>query len=98
MPDEAPKSSYELAMERLRKKDKDAGIEERAVTGQQKEEIAEIRRVYEARLAEREILYQAAVRKAHDADSLAVLEEEYRKDRERVGHERDKKIEEARNR
>jgi hypothetical protein len=98
MADEAPKSSYELAMERLRKKDKDAGIEERAVTGEQREEIAEIRRVYEARLAEREILYQAAVRKARDEDSLAVLEEEYRKDRERVGNERDKKIEEARNR
>lgn len=98
MSDEAPKSSYELAMERLRKKDKDAGIEERAVTDAQKEEIAEIRRVYEARLAEREILYQAAVRKARDADSLAVLEEEYRKDRERVGHERDRKIEEARSR
>jgi hypothetical protein len=98
MADEAPKSSYELAMERLRKKDKDAGIEERAVTDAQREEIAEIRRVYEARLAEREILYQAAARKAHDADSLAVLEDEYRKDRERVGNERDRKIEEARNR
>ena len=98
MAKDPPKSSYELAMERLRKKDREDGVVERAVTGAQREAIAELRRVYEARLAECEILHQAAVRKARDADSLAVLEEEYRRDRERVGAERDRKIEEARRR
>jgi hypothetical protein len=98
MAEESPKSSYELAMERLRKKDREAGIEERAVTDAQREEIAEIRRVYEARLAEREILQQASVRRTLDPESVAALEEEYRKDRERLCSERDKKIEEARSR
>ena len=98
MAKDPPKSSYELAMERLRKKDREDGVVERAVTDAQREAIAELRRVYEARLAEREILHEAAVRKARDADSLAALEEEYRRDRERVGAERDRKIEEARRR
>ena len=62
MTDEAPKSAYELAMERLRKKDKEEGVSERPLTDEQREAIAEARRVAEARLAEREILYQSAVR------------------------------------
>ena len=37
--DEAPKSAYEIAMERLRKKDKDAGVAEREVTEAQKAEL-----------------------------------------------------------
>ena len=44
MPDDsAPKSAYELAMERLRKSDADAGIERQPVTDAQKAAIAEIR-------------------------------------------------------
>jgi len=48
--EEAPKSAYELAMARLRQKDKDAGIEEKAATEEQKAKIAEIRKFYEAKL------------------------------------------------
>ena len=98
MKEEAPKSAYELAMERLRQKDKDAGVVERSVTAEQKAAIAELRRVYEAKQAEREILHQASLRKAGDAESFAALEAEYRKERERVLAERDRKIEEIRNR
>jgi hypothetical protein len=94
--DEAPKSAYELAMERLRKKDRDAGIEERAVTDEQKAALAEVRRVYEAKLAEREILHRANLRKAADPAAVEVLEEEYRRDRERIVSERDRKIDAAR--
>jgi hypothetical protein len=96
MTDEAPKSAYELAMERLRKKDKEAGIEERPVTDEQRAAIAELRKVYEAKFAEREILHRAALRKARDAEEQAQLEEQYRRDRERLASERDRKIEEAR--
>ena len=49
--DEAPKSSYELAMERLRKKDREAGVEERPVSDEQKAQLAEVRKLYEAKLA-----------------------------------------------
>jgi len=94
--EEAPKSAYELAMERLRKKDREAGVEERALSAEQKAEIAELRRVYEAKLAEREILHQSDLRKAPDPEALEKLELDYRRDRERIGDERDRKIEEVR--
>ena len=60
MTDSGPKSAYELAMERLRQKDKEGGIVERSLTAEQKTAIAEARRVYEAKVAEREILHRAA--------------------------------------
>ena len=92
MSDEAPKSAYELAMERLRKKDREEGIEDRPLTNEQREAIAEARRVAEARFAEREILHQSALRGAADPEAAAQLEEEYRRDRERIGSDRDEKI------
>jgi hypothetical protein len=96
--DDAPKSAYELILERLKKKDREEGVEERPVTDEQKVLLAELRRVYEARLAEREILYQSSRRKAADLEELDKLEEEYRRDRERIASERDRKIDEARSR
>jgi hypothetical protein len=97
LPDEeAPKSAYELAMERLRQQDKEAGVEERTVTDEQKAAIAEIRKVYKAKLAEREILHQSERRKAASPEALAQAEDEYRRDRERIGDERDRKIEKVR--
>lgn len=94
--DEAPKSALELAMARLRQKDKDSGVEERPLTDQQRARLADIRRVYEARLAEREILHQGDLRKARDHEELEKLEQEYRRDRERIQGEREKKLAEAR--
>jgi hypothetical protein len=94
--DEAPKSAYEIAMERLRKKDKDAGVAEREVTEEQKAAIGELRKVYEAKLAEREILHRSKLQRAADPQALEILEEEYRRDRERLTAERDRKIEAAR--
>jgi hypothetical protein len=94
--DEAPKSAYEIILERLKKKDRDDGVEEHPLTPEQKDRIGEVRRVYEARLAEREILYQSSRRKAQDLETLDKLEEEYRRDRERIASERDRKLEEAR--
>lgn len=95
--DEAPKTAYELILERLKQKDQAEGVPERTpATDEQKQKIAELRRVYEARLAEREILHQSARRKAADAESLDQVEQEYRRDRERITSERDRKIEAAR--
>ena len=92
MTDEAPKSAYELAMERLRKKDREEGVEERPLTDEQRSAIAEARKVAEARFAEREILHQSALRRALDEASLQQLEEEYRRDRDRIASDRDEKI------
>ncbi len=52
------KSAYELAMERLRKKDAEGGVEHTPLTDGQKAAIAEVRKFYEARLAQDEVLHQ----------------------------------------
>jgi len=94
--DEAPKSAYELAMERLRKKDQEAGIEEHAVTDEQRAAIADARRVAEARLAEGESLHRSKLAGVADPETREVLEKQYRRDRERIVSDRDRKIEEIR--
>jgi hypothetical protein len=95
--EEEPKTAYELILERLKQKDKDEGKSERPLSAEKKAKIGELRKVYEAKLAEREILHQADRRKAQDPEALEHLEEDYRRDRERVASERDRKIEEIRN-
>ena len=94
--DKGMKSAYELAMERLQKKDVEAGIERRPVTDAQKAAIAEIRNFYEAKIAEVEVLHQGRLRMTQDPAERAAREEEYRRDRERLTTERDSKIEKAR--
>jgi len=92
-----PKSAYEIAMARLRAKDKEAGVEERPVTETQRARVAEIRNVYEAKLAERQILHESSLRKTGgDAAAIEALDEQYQRDRERITSERDRKIEAAR--
>lgn len=94
--DGAPKTAYELILERLKQKDRAQGVVERVLSDEQKQKIAELRRVYEAKLAEREILHQSERQKAGDMDALDQLEQEYRRDRERIAGERDRKLAEAR--
>jgi len=94
MASEGPKSAYELAMERLRQKDREAGVEERPLSEKQKAAIADARQVYQARVAEREILHQAAVRKAQSREELEKLESELARDRDRLASDRDHKISE----
>ncbi|MDA2916548.1 hypothetical protein MYX64_06895 [Nitrospinae bacterium AH_259_B05_G02_I21] len=60
---EGLKSAYERALERL----KDKGMEpvETALTDEQKREIAEIRKEFEAKIAELEIMMQSSITEAH---------------------------------
>jgi len=83
-------------MERLRKKDREEGVEERTVSDEQRAAIAEVRKTYDAKLAEREIFHRDALAKVRDPEAVPVLEQEYRRDRERLTSERDRKIEEIR--
>ena len=94
--DEEPKTAYELILERLKQKDRSEGVEARSITAEQKAKIAELRKVYEAKLAEREILHQSERRKAPDPEALEQLEQDYRRDRERIASERDRKIDAVR--
>ena len=87
MPEEAPpKSAYELAMERLRALDREAGVKEkRPLTARQKKKIAELRNEAGAKLAELEILHQRdRLAAQEDPAKLEELEERYRIDRARV--------------
>lgn len=90
--DDAPKSAYELAMERLRKQDAQSGAEHTPLTDEQRAAIAEVRNFYEAKAAEVEVLHQSSMRKTADPDARALFEENYRRDRERLNSERDGKI------
>ena len=96
MPDDAPKSAYELAMARLQKKDQEAGVDDRPLTDAQKAAIAEAREIYKARTAEREILHQAALRTARTREEVDELNEKLRRDHERLASDRDRSIAEIR--
>ena len=96
--DDAPKSAIELAMERLKKKDAEQGVSDRVLTEDQKNEIAEVRTTYGAKLAQEEILFQSKTQGGLDPESRRTLEENYRRDVERLTHERDRKVEKIRDR
>jgi hypothetical protein len=90
--DEGPKSAYELAMERLRRKDAEQGVVEQKLTDAQKAAIAEARSMYEARVAERQILHREKILAVFDPAERDTLEEQYRRDLERFATDRDAKI------
>jgi len=96
--DAGPKSSLELAMERLRKKDADEGVTTRPMTDQQRDAIAEVRSLYDSKIAEQNVLQDAALKGPLSADSSAVDEvmRQYRRERERLASERDAKVEKIR--
>ena len=98
MSDGVPKSAFELAMERLRKKDADEGVTAKPLTDEQKAAIAEVRSVYDAKIAEQDILQQSAMKNLMGADPAEVDEvsRRFRRERERLGAERDNKIAELR--
>ena len=93
MTDDKPlKSSLEIAMERLAKKDADAGIESKPVTDTQKAAIAETRNFYEAKIAELEVLHQSKINGTFDPAERETLDQQYRREREHLTTERDHKI------
>jgi len=92
-----PKSAVELAMARLKKQDADAGVPEHTLTEDQKGEIAEVRKTYAAKLAQEEILYKTKMVSAVDFEQRQTMDDHYRRDVERLNHERDRKIEKIRN-
>jgi hypothetical protein len=89
---DAPKSAFELAMERLKKKDAEAGVVEQKLTDAQKAAIAEARSVYEARVAERQILHRQKQLTTFEPAEIEKMDEEYRRDMDRFATDRDAKI------
>jgi hypothetical protein len=97
MTDGGPKSALELAMERLKKKDADEGVSDRPLTEDQKNEIADVRQTYAAKLAQEEILFKSKLAGVFEHDARQALQDNYRRDVERLNFERDRKIEKIRN-
>lgn len=90
------KSALELAMERLKKKDAEEGVEQRSLTDEQKAAIAEARNFYEAKLAEQDVMHTSALARTFDPAARAELEDQNRRDRDRLMGQRDAKIERIR--
>jgi hypothetical protein len=93
---DAPKSAIELAMERLKKKDADAGIEQKALTDDQRAAIAEARNLYESRVAERRIMHQSQTAAVFDPQELELHREHLLRDLAQFESDRDAKIREIR--
>ena len=89
---DAPKSALELVMERLKKKDAEAGVQEHALTDEQRAQIAEARSIYEARVAERRIMFQSQTAPVFDPAELELHREQLRRDLAQFESDRDAKI------
>lgn len=87
-----PKSAFDIVMERLRRKDAEAGTEQKALSDAQRAAIADIRSVYDAQVAERRIMHQSAVAAVFDPAILEDRDAELRRDLDRFERERDEKI------
>ena len=96
--DGAPKSAFELAMERLRKQDAEDGVTTRRLTDEEKAAIAEVRSLYDSKIAEQEILQASAMKHLLGADPAEreEVERRFRRERERLASERDAKVERIR--
>ncbi len=83
-------------MERLRRKDEEEGRVQQPLSEAQKAGIAEVRNVYEARVAELEVMHRSALSRALEPAAREELEAGYHRERERLIADRDTKIEKIR--
>src|SRR5215212_1339565 len=77
---DSPKSALEIVMERLKKKDADAGVAETHLTDEQRAQIAEARSIYDARVAQRRIMHQSETSSVFDPAALDTAHDELRRD------------------
>ncbi len=96
MTDGAPKSAYELAMEKLKAQDDEAGADAVELTAEQVEAIGVARRDYEAKVAECRILRDSKMVATFDPAAVEELQANYRRDLSHFETDRDKKIERIR--
>jgi hypothetical protein len=94
--DKPLKSALDLAMERLRKRDEETGVQQRTLTDGEKATIAATRSYYQAKIAEAEVLHQSRRMEARDPLELDAMDAEFRQERQRLIEERDAKIEKIR--
>ncbi len=88
------KSAYELAMERLQ-----AETPSVSLTDEKRAELAELDRVYQAKIAEKEIFIQGQIAKAveaGDAEAMVSLDKQLSSDRQVLQAELEEKKEQVR--
>ncbi len=99
MPDRGPpKSALELALEKLDAQDEFAV---QKLTGEEREEIAEIRKKYQARIADQEISLQAKIRQAlseGEVDKAQQFEANLKSEKERLEGEMERAVEKVKKR
>ena len=85
-------------MERLRKKDAEEGVTTRPMTDEQKRALAEVRSLYDSKIAEQDILQQSATNGRLSADPAEIEEigRRFRRERERLASEREARMEKIR--
>src|SRR5437867_1949545 len=98
MSEKGPKSAYELAMEKLKARDREKGVVEAKTLGKdQKERIAEVRTQARAKIAEMEILWKSERRTLAGApDELEKAEQRYLGDRRKIEERAEAEIEKIR--
>jgi hypothetical protein len=90
------KSAYELAMERLAKSDPNS---DRPLTAEQKARLAEVDRVYQGKLAEREIFLKKQLNDAYadrKAEEVQKIKQQIASERSRIEEEREEEKERIR--
>ena len=83
------KSAYELAMERLAKSDPEA---RRPLRPEEKKRLAEIDRLYQAKMAERDIFLKQQLNQAYaaqNAEEVGKIQREIASERTRLEEERE---------
>lgn len=91
------KSAYELAMERLSKSDPGSS---RSLTPQQRTKLAEVDRVFQGRIAEREIFLKQRLEQAlggRDADEVEKIRKQIASEKSRLEEERESEKDRIRN-
>ena len=96
MADGAPKSAYELAMEKLRRQDEAAGVQAAGLSASQVAAIAEARRACEAAVAQCRIMHESALAAAADEKAREEIRANHRRDLGRLASDRDRRIERIR--
>ena len=89
----APKSAFELAMEKLKAR---GDYQERKLTNEQKAEIADIRSRYRSRIAQAEIEHQSKLSSVSTYEELEKLKTDLAREKERLNAEMEEKVVEVR--
>lgn len=88
------KSSYEVALERMKERGLDS--ERAELTEEQRNRIAEIRKEFEAKLAELDIMVKSELGKVKEPDDAGKVEAHFTEQKASLRQEMEKRLEAAR--